>query len=118
MYNEVRPGRMPGISAWDDRRHRKSFRRVTQVRGLRKLLATAVDKMLLTGDNWIDVTLDEFADCDSNLAANRMTRMLADLALVNCYNKTSMPRHERNRQLLASAKRNLAGSVDVTPVPR
>lgn len=66
---------------------------------------------MLSGDNWIDVTLDEFADCDSNLAANRMTRMLADLALVNCYNKTSMPRHERNRQLLASAKRNLAGKL-------
>lgn len=63
----------------------------------------------ILGDNWIDVTLDEFADCESNLAANRQTRMLADLALVNCYNKSSMPMHERNRLLLASAKRNLAG---------
>lgn len=55
------------------------------------------------------MTLDEFADCDSNLAANRQTRMLADLALVNCYNRSSMPLHERNRLMLASAKRNLAG---------
>lgn len=60
------------------------------------------------GKDWLHVTLDEFAACDSNLAANRQTRMLADLALVNCYNKTSMPHHERDRIMLASAKRNLA----------
>lgn len=35
--------------------------------------------------------------------------MLADLALVNCYNKTGMPAHERDRLMLDSAKRNLAG---------
>lgn len=64
---------------------------------------------IILGDNWIDVTLDEFAACESNLAANRQTRMLADLALVNCYNKSSMPLYERSRLLLASAKRNLAG---------
>jgi hypothetical protein len=57
------------------------------------------------------VTLDKFVDCESNLATNRQTRMLADLALVNCYNKTSMPSEERNRILLASAKRNLAGKT-------
>jgi heparan sulfate 6-O-sulfotransferase HS6ST1 len=34
--------------------------------------------------------------------------MLADLALVGCYNKSSMPSHERDRVMLASAKRNLA----------
>ncbi|KAG5673803.1 hypothetical protein PVAND_003820 [Polypedilum vanderplanki] len=61
-----------------------------------------------TGDDWMDVTLDEFADCESNLAANRQTRMLADLALVNCYNKTGMSSEERDRIMLASAKRNLA----------
>ncbi|ETN59349.1 heparan sulfate 6-o-sulfotransferase [Anopheles darlingi] len=43
-----------------------------------------------------------------NLAANRQTRMLADLALVGCYNKTYMPAAERDRIMLASAKRNLA----------
>lgn len=34
------------------------------------------------GDNWEGVQLDEFVDCDSNLAGNRQTRMLADLELV------------------------------------
>lgn len=35
--------------------------------------------------------------------------MLADLALVGCYNMSYMPSHaERNRVMLASAKRNLA----------
>ncbi|XP_037808544.1 heparan-sulfate 6-O-sulfotransferase 1 [Lucilia sericata] len=60
------------------------------------------------GKDWLDVTIDEFAGCDSNLAANRQTRMLADLALVGCYNKSAMPSHERDRVMLASAKRNLA----------
>ncbi|KAL7016626.1 hypothetical protein ACKWTF_010076 [Chironomus riparius] len=61
-----------------------------------------------TGDDWMDVALDDFADCQSNLAANRQTRMLTDLALVNCYNKTGMPQKERDRIMLSSAKRNLA----------
>lgn len=60
------------------------------------------------GKDWLDVDLDQFAGCESNLAANRQTRMLADLALVGCYNKSSMPAHERDRVMLASAKRNLA----------
>ncbi|XP_061396605.1 heparan-sulfate 6-O-sulfotransferase 1, partial [Musca vetustissima] len=60
------------------------------------------------GDDWLDVTIDEFAGCESNLATNRQTRMLADLALVGCYNKSAMPAHERDRVMLASAKRNLA----------
>lgn len=34
--------------------------------------------------------------------------MLSDLALVGCYNRTAMPANERDRVLLASAKRNLA----------
>lgn len=34
------------------------------------------------GDNWEGVELDEFINCDSNLAANRQTRMLADLELI------------------------------------
>lgn len=52
--------------------------------------------------------MDKFASCESNLAANRQTRMLADLALVGCYNKSVMPPVERDRVMLASAKRNLA----------
>jgi len=35
--------------------------------------------------------------------------MLTDLALVNCYNKTGMSQKERDRIMLSSAKRNLAG---------
>lgn len=61
-----------------------------------------------TGENWSGVSLDEYADCNSNLAANRQTRMLTDLALVGCYNKSAMPPIERDRVMLASAKRNLA----------
>lgn len=54
------------------------------------------------------VSFDEFSSCDSNLATNRQTRMMSDLSLIGCYNKSSMPGHERNRIMLASAKRNLA----------
>lgn len=61
-----------------------------------------------TDSSWYDVKLDDFADCKSNLAANRQTRMLADLELVGCYNKSYMPQAERDRVLLASAKKNLA----------
>lgn len=60
-----------------------------------------------TGDDWIDVKMDEFLECESNLAANRQTRMLADLRLVNCYNTTGMAKEERERQMLESAKENL-----------
>ncbi|XP_031624711.1 heparan-sulfate 6-O-sulfotransferase 2 [Contarinia nasturtii] len=61
-----------------------------------------------TTESWVGVNLEEFMDCDSNLATNRQTRMLSDLALVGCYNKTSMSAHERDRIMLASAKKNLA----------
>nr|CAD7263679.1 unnamed protein product [Timema shepardi] len=60
------------------------------------------------GLSWEGVTLDQFTDCPHNLAANRQTRMLADLALVGCYNRSYMPAAERDRVMLASAKRNLA----------
>ncbi|XP_018319430.1 heparan-sulfate 6-O-sulfotransferase 3-B isoform X2 [Agrilus planipennis] len=60
------------------------------------------------GEDWEGVELDEFMYCDSNLAANRQTRMLADLELIGCYNKTYMPSVERDHVMLASAKRNLA----------
>lgn len=58
-------------------------------------------------ENWEGVELDEFMDCESNLAANRQTRMLADLELVGCYNKHYMPKAERYQVMLASAKKNL-----------
>lgn len=33
--------------------------------------------------------------------------MLADLSLIGCYNSSTMNQEERNRVMLASAKRNL-----------
>ena len=60
-----------------------------------------------TRENWQGVELDEFTGCESNLAANRQTRMLADLELVGCYDLKYMPKQERDRVMLASAKRNL-----------
>ncbi|XP_043205625.1 heparan-sulfate 6-O-sulfotransferase 3-B-like [Amphibalanus amphitrite] len=59
------------------------------------------------GEDWYGVSLNEFLRCDSNLAANRQTRMLADLHLVNCYTGTGMSADERDRVMLASAKTNL-----------
>lgn len=59
------------------------------------------------GDNWEGVQLDEFINCESNLANNRQTRMLADLELIGCYDKKYMPKAERDRVMLASAKKNL-----------
>lgn len=70
------------------------------------LFSTTCNSVL--GDNWLGVQLDQFTKCESNLATNRQTRMLSDLALVGCYNRTSLPPHERDRIMLASAKRNLA----------
>uniref|UniRef100_A0A224XP14 Heparan-sulfate 6-O-sulfotransferase n=1 Tax=Panstrongylus lignarius TaxID=156445 RepID=A0A224XP14_9HEMI len=60
------------------------------------------------GESWTGVTLDRFMACSYNLAHNRQTRMMADLALVGCYNTSYMSPLERNRVMLASAKRNLA----------
>lgn len=60
-----------------------------------------------SGDNWLGVGLDQFMACDSNLATNRQTRMLSDLSLIGCYNKSAMPSQQRDRTMLASAKRNL-----------
>lgn len=61
-----------------------------------------------SGESWRGVTLAEFTGCRSNLAANRQTRMLADLALVGCYNSTSRSNPQTDAIMLASAKRNLA----------
>ncbi|XP_068903236.1 heparan-sulfate 6-O-sulfotransferase 2 isoform X2 [Tenebrio molitor] len=59
------------------------------------------------GQDWEGVALDEFIDCDSNLAINRQTRMLADLELVGCYDKRYMSKADRERTMLISAKKNL-----------
>nr|XP_018909230.1 PREDICTED: heparan-sulfate 6-O-sulfotransferase 1-B [Bemisia tabaci] len=57
---------------------------------------------------WSDVTFDSFTSCPYNLANNRQTRMMADLALVGCYNTSSYSKEDRDQILLASAKKNLA----------
>ncbi|XP_028136447.1 heparan-sulfate 6-O-sulfotransferase 2 isoform X1 [Diabrotica virgifera virgifera] len=59
------------------------------------------------GEDWEGVKLDDFMNCQSNLAVNRQTRMLSDLELIGCYNKTYMPQAERDKIMLASAKKNL-----------
>ncbi|XP_063967202.1 heparan-sulfate 6-O-sulfotransferase 3-B-like [Lytechinus pictus] len=59
------------------------------------------------GSTWMGVTLNDFMSCPHNMANNRQTRMLADLTLVNCYNKTGMSTQDRNLIMLASAKANL-----------
>jgi heparan sulfate 6-O-sulfotransferase HS6ST1 len=57
--------------------------------------------------DWSGVSLQEFMACPTNLAVNRQTRMLADLALVDCYNTSSMPTAKREAIMVASAKTNL-----------
>ncbi|XP_059138998.1 heparan-sulfate 6-O-sulfotransferase 3-like [Physella acuta] len=59
------------------------------------------------GGPWRDVTFDEFVGCSHNLAFNRMTRMLANLSLVNCYNRTGLSKDFVDKTLLNSAKENL-----------
>jgi len=58
-------------------------------------------------EDWSGVPIQEFMACSDNLASNRQTRMLADLELVHCYNKTSMDPHRRDLIMLNSAKSNL-----------
>jgi len=60
-----------------------------------------------SGESWQGVSLDQFIGCDSNMAFNRQTRMLADLRLVNCYNTSSMTPVQRDHVMLESAKANL-----------
>lgn len=72
-------------------------------------LISILSIIIIVGENWSGVGLDEFANCASNLAVNRQTRMISDLALVGCYNRTAFATQaERDSIMLASAKRNLA----------
>lgn len=57
--------------------------------------------------NWKNVELDEFLSCEHNLAFNRQTRMLADLTLIGCYNKSTFNITIRDELMLSSAKKNL-----------
>ncbi|CAG5127322.1 unnamed protein product [Candidula unifasciata] len=60
-----------------------------------------------TGVDWSGVPFDEFMSCKHNLAFNRMTRMMANLSKVNCYNRTGLTDDVVNEILLKSAKENL-----------
>lgn len=56
-------------------------------------------------DTWEGVTLDEFMECQDNLATNRQTRMLADLTQSGCYKKSK--EIDKDTLRLKSAKENL-----------
>ena len=59
------------------------------------------------GDDWRQVSIHDFIACKSNLAINRMTRMLADLSLVNCYDRSNLSDKFVHDTMLQSAKDNL-----------
>lgn len=62
-----------------------------------------------SGEDWINVSLEKFIKCDSNLAWNRQTRMLADLTQIGCYqNIFNLTVNELDRVMLDSAKYNLS----------
>ena len=64
------------------------------------------------GENWEGTSLNEFMACPFNLANNRQTRMLADLTLVGCYNRSAFADPaERDRVMLQSAMANLRSTV-------
>lgn len=56
---------------------------------------------------WPNLTLSKFLSCDSNWANNRQTLMLADLEVVDCFNKKSLTKEKREKMLLESAIKNL-----------
>lgn len=108
-------GKRHDTGAWADRRLPQSYHYAIQVRSIKMYLKiefcsvtlTPVSQFVFAGDNWLGVGLDQFMACDSNLATNRQTRMLSDLSLVGCYNRSAMTSQQRDRTMLASAKRNL-----------
>lgn len=53
--------------------------------------------------NWLNVKLEEFLDCSSNMAINRQTFMLADMSSIGCTFKST----NQNAALLENAKDNL-----------
>ncbi len=63
--------------------------------------------MLFAGEDWSGVTMDNFMVCPYNLANNRQTRMLANLSVINCYNRSNLTPEARDRKMLQSAKNNL-----------
>jgi len=75
-------------------------------------LLTGIGDHVCAGENWEGVSLDEFMACPFNLANNRQTRMLADLTLVGCHNRSAFANPaERDRIMLQSAMNNLRSMV-------
>ena len=70
-------------------------------------MSTDTESDACEGSNWTGVSLDEFLSCRHNLAHDRQTRMLADLAPLGCYNSSVLPPVLRRRLLLRSAAANL-----------
>lgn len=61
-----------------------------------------------SGERWTGVSLLDFVSCEHNLAHNRQTRMLSNLTLVSCYDRSSGPVEvARDAIMLESAKANL-----------
>ena len=56
---------------------------------------------------WTGVTLEEFMECELNPAANRMTRMLADLTNISCNADLLNNKTRSDQVMLESAKYNL-----------
>ena len=72
----------------------------------------------ITQNSWKGVTLDEFLNCEYNLAANRQVRMLADLsdAGIDCYSNIFPADNNPNYnstmdKILESAKTNLRDRI-------
>lgn len=58
-------------------------------------------------ENWLEVSLDEFLDCSSNMGLNRQTRMLADYSEIECSSTSDNSSAADNKEMLNSAKRTL-----------
>jgi hypothetical protein len=56
---------------------------------------------------WPNLTWTKFLSCESNLAINRQTRMLADLRLVGCYGRKNLSKTKRDQIIIDSARANL-----------
>lgn len=68
-----------------------------------------LNSLCYSGEDWTNVSLEDFINCDSNLAWNRQTRMLADLSQVGCYqNIFNLSQKQLDSVMLESAKYNLS----------
>lgn len=58
-------------------------------------------------ENWLEVSLDEFLDCPSNMGINRQTRMLADYSKIECMDLNDQSGGMDSKEMLDSAKQTL-----------